>query len=99
MCTKPPDFGGQVGCPPLPGLAPSARKDDACLTRLPAAGRIHPNRTLEAVGSIPISSTGTTSERSVISWPFTPRGRGYQTAWPRRASWLRTHARFKRNIP
>ena len=57
MCTKPPDFGGQVGCPPLPGLAPSPRKDDAWLTGLPAAGRIHPNRTLEAVGSIPISST------------------------------------------
>ena len=46
MRTKPPDFGGQVGCPPLPALAPSARKDDACFTRLPTAGQIHPNRTL-----------------------------------------------------
>jgi hypothetical protein len=69
MCTKPPDFGGQVSCPSLPSSRPSARNVYARPARCPTVGRLHANRTLEAVSSILISSTKT-AKKPLISGAF-----------------------------
>jgi hypothetical protein len=103
MCTKPPDFGGQVGCPPLPGLAPGARKDDACLTRLPAAGRIHPNRTLAGIAGATFASrsgTGSYKRRVLVPTSFVGHQRPtWVTRIPRRGDApIRRELRWSRAV-
>jgi hypothetical protein len=67
--TKPPDFGGQAGCPPLACYLLSPRNDSGRPIWVPAYRRLYANRTLEAVSSILISSTKT-AKKPLISGAF-----------------------------